>query len=96
MTDDFRELINEIEDEAQAEGPEAARQLEELRADFTLASELMHLRRLRKLTQKRLAQLSGVPQSEISRIETGAANPTVATLTALAHPLGAEVGLVRR
>ena len=96
MTDDFRQLIDQIEDEAQAEGPDAVRQLEELRAEFTVATELMHLRRRRNLTQNRLSALSGVPQSEISRIETGMANPTVATLSALAGPLGAEVGLVRR
>jgi transcriptional regulator with XRE-family HTH domain len=40
--------------------------------------------------------LSGIAQSEISRIETGSANPTFATLSALAGSLGADVGLIRR
>ena len=84
MSYDFKNLIEDIEAEAKAEGSEA--ELRELRREFSIASQLMTLRREKKLTQKQLAQASGIPQSEISRIETGEANPTYATLAALAEP----------
>lgn len=94
MSDDFAQLITDIETEAKAEGPEAVRELERFRQEFSLAGQLIESRRARKLSQRDLAKLSGVPQSEISRIETGAANPTYATITALLRPLGRRVQLV--
>ncbi len=92
MSDDFKNLIENIEAEAEAEGSEA--ELRKMRREFSIASQLMTLRREKKLTQKQLAQASGIPQSEISRIETGEANPTYATLSALAEPFGAQVGFI--
>lgn len=92
MADDFNNLIEEIEAEAKAEGTEA--ELREMRRGFSIANQLMTLRHEKKLTQKQLAQASGIPQSEISRIETGEANPTYATLSALAKPFGVRVGFI--
>lgn len=46
------------------------------------------------LTQKQLAELADVQQSEISRIESGQANPTMETLNRLAAPLHAHLALV--
>jgi transcriptional regulator with XRE-family HTH domain len=54
----------------------------------------MTLRREQKLTQRQLAEKSGIPKSEISRIETGDANPTFATLSALAEPFGVCIGFI--
>jgi transcriptional regulator with XRE-family HTH domain len=62
-------------------------ELEGLRANFALATQLRRLREKRGLTQVELAERSGVPRSEIGEIERGRANPTVATLAALAKPL---------
>lgn len=45
MSDDFRRLIEEIEAEAKAEGTEA--ELREMRSEFSIASQLMTLRRER-------------------------------------------------
>jgi DNA-binding XRE family transcriptional regulator len=94
MSTDFNQLIADIEQEAQAEGPRAVRELEQFREEFSLASQLIASRRDGKLSQRDLAKLSGVPQSEISRIETGAANPTYATITALLRPLGKRIQIV--
>ncbi|MFZ1925704.1 MAG: helix-turn-helix transcriptional regulator [Solirubrobacteraceae bacterium] len=94
MSTDFSQLIADIEDEAQDEGPQAVRELEQFREEFSLASQLIESRREGKLSQRELAKLSGVPQSEISRIETGASNPTYATITALLRPLGKRIQLV--
>jgi DNA-binding XRE family transcriptional regulator len=94
MSNDFSRLIADIEQEAREEGPEAVRELEQFREEFSLASQMIQSRRDGKLSQRELAKLSGVPQSEISRIETGASNPTYATITALLRPLGKRVQLV--
>ena len=93
MTSSFEKFVKEIEQEASAEGPEAVAELEALHSHFALANQLLTLRREKKLSQAALAEASGVPQSEISRIERGHGNPTVATLSALAKPLGASLTL---
>jgi transcriptional regulator with XRE-family HTH domain len=94
MSTDFSQLIADIEQEAREEGPQAVRELEQFREEFSLASQMIQSRREGKLSQRELAKLSGVPQSEISRIETGAGNPTYATITALLRPLGKRLQLV--
>jgi DNA-binding XRE family transcriptional regulator len=94
VSTDFSQLIADIEQEARDEGPQAVRELEQFREEFSLASQLIESRREGKLSQRDLAKLSGVPQSEISRIETGTSNPTYATITALLRPLGKRIQLV--
>jgi DNA-binding transcriptional regulator YiaG len=95
MSDDFKALIDDIRAEAKEEGPDAEAEIRELQREFSMASELLALRRAQKMSQRELAAASGIPQSEISRIEGGSANPTHVTLTALAAPFGARVGFVR-
>lgn len=96
MPTSFDDFIKQLETEAQAEGPEAVAELEAFRLHFSLARQLAAHRRERHLTQKQLAQLSGVDQAEISRIERGQANPTTATLGALTRALAVDVRLVAR
>lgn len=68
--------------------PEELQLLAEARARFKLASSLLDRRQARGLSQRDLADASGVPQSEISKIESGGANPTVKTLNSIGHALG--------
>jgi DNA-binding XRE family transcriptional regulator len=63
---------------------------------YRLASEVMGLRRKHGLTQAQLAERCGVDQAEISRIETGNANPTARTLERIADALDADLHLVAR
>ncbi len=49
------------------------------------------LRRERSLTQTVAAERAGLHAVQISRIEAGAINPTLATLTALATAYGVEL-----
>jgi XRE family transcriptional regulator, regulator of sulfur utilization len=51
-------------------------------------------RRKRGWTQKRLAEKTGLNQSEISNIESGRANPTYRTLQTVASALGRKIDLV--
>lgn len=46
------------------------------------------------MTQRELAARSGLQQADISRLEAGRSNPTLATLAAVARTLGAEVSLL--
>lgn len=55
---------------------------------FGLGDQLAASRKEAHLTQERLAELSGVPQADISRIEHGQGNPTRDTLVRLGEPLG--------
>jgi transcriptional regulator with XRE-family HTH domain len=57
---------------------------------------VFELRKAAGLTQRQLAAKSSVQQADISRIEAGDANPTIATIAALAYALGAEITLSRR
>lgn len=90
----FDDFIAEIEAEARAEGPEAVAELEAFRLHFSLARQLGEHRRAQHLTQKQLAERSGIDQAEISRIERGQSNPTTATLGALTRALALDVRLV--
>jgi len=90
----FDDFIAELEAEARAGGPAAVAELEAFRLHFSLARQLAAQRRALHLTQKQLAEMTGVDQAEISRIERGQANPTAATLGMLTRALGVDVRLV--
>ena len=64
---DFDRLLQQIDDEASAEGPEGLRDLETLRARLDLAVQLIARRRQLGLTQAQLAAASGIAQAVISR-----------------------------
>ena|SRR5258708_38690858 len=93
---EFASLIEELDREAQEEGPPAVAEMEALREYYRLVAELIKLRRLRKLTQRQLENETGIPQSEISRIESGHSNPTLSTLRALVRALGGEIHIVEK
>jgi ribosome-binding protein aMBF1 (putative translation factor) len=87
----FDEFLRRVEAEAQAEGPEAVAELAAFRDHYRLARELARRRQALSWTQVHLAQVSGVPQSEISRIERGRANPTLMTVSRLSRALGVQL-----
>jgi DNA-binding XRE family transcriptional regulator len=89
---DFDRLINDIEQEAAAEGPEAVAELRSLDSHFHIAGQLLALRHCRGLTQRQLSELSGIQQADISRIERGETQPTTVTAKRLANALGADFG----
>jgi transcriptional regulator with XRE-family HTH domain len=56
-----------------------------------LAENLQQLRQTHRLTQAKLAALSGVPRATIAMIETGEANPTLSVLSRLSAGLQATL-----
>ena len=65
--------------------------LERTRLEFAVTALLITSRMEQDLTQKELAEKSGVRQSNISRIEKGQAVPSLVTLDKIAKALGKEV-----
>ena len=57
-----------------------------------MAKRLRELRAKRGLTQRTLADRSGVSREYIARIELGHHDPTVSTLEKLAKALGVKIG----
>ena len=66
----------------------------ERRLHFGMPRMLVEARKRAGLSQQQLADLSGVGQSEINRIENGQGNPTLDTLDRIAGPLRMRVVIV--
>lgn len=64
---------------------------ERTRPEFEIMRALVDARISQHMTQKELAEKSGVRQSNISRIENGTCSPTIATLEALANGMGKKL-----
>lgn len=94
MATKLTDLMAELRREAKAEGPEAVAELKYFRARYRLARRFAAARRKRGWTQKKLAEKTGLNQSEISSLESGLANPTYRTLQTLAAALGGKIELV--
>ena len=94
MATKFADFMAELKREAHAEGPKAVAELKYFRARFRLARRFAEARQKRGWTQRKLAEKTGLNQSEISTLENGQANPTYRTLQTLAAALGGRVDLV--
>ena len=94
MATKFTDFMAELKREAKAEGPEAIAELRYFRERNRLARRFAEARRKRGWTQKKLAEKTGLNQSEISTLESGQANPTYRTLQTLAAALGGKIELV--
>ena len=93
MSTTFEDFMNELHEEARREGPQAIAELAAFDAHYRLAREVFELRKARRMTQRQLAEKSGIQQAEISRIEAGNSNPTLSTIAVLAYALEAELSL---
>lgn len=56
-----------------------------------LGKRIKELRKSKKLTQEQLAEIVGIEQKQICRIENGACFTTFETLNKLAYTLGVEI-----
>lgn len=59
----------------------------------SIGSQLAELRNSKGLSQRELAELSGIQQPAISRIESGRASPHLSTLCKLAEALGCTLSI---
>ena len=88
MGKNFRETLNE-----RLQDPAFQAEWNATEPEYQLIRAMLNARREKALTQKQLAELTGVPQADISRIENGNANPSLKTLQRLAEGLGMTLKL---
>ena len=82
----LRKYLNE-----QMDNPEFAAEYEAMRPEYEAIRAVIAARLECNMTQKELAQKTGIRQSNISRIESGASSPTVDTLARIAAGLGKKL-----
>jgi DNA-binding XRE family transcriptional regulator len=61
------------------------------RLEYELITEIVQIRKEKNVTQETLAQLSGVKQQVISRMERHQAFPNLTTLAKIANALGLQL-----
>ncbi|OGK18879.1 hypothetical protein A3D80_00975 [Candidatus Roizmanbacteria bacterium RIFCSPHIGHO2_02_FULL_40_13b] len=64
---------------------------EESEAEYLLAKRMIEVRLMKKLTQRELAQRVKTSQTQIARIETMSANPSLHTLKRIAKALDTKL-----
>lgn len=74
--------------ESQMKDPDFKAAYEAQQPEFEAVRAVISARLTCNMTQKELAERSGLRQSNISRIENGSASPTVDTLSRIAAGLG--------
>ena len=83
MGKNFRETLNE-----QLRDPEFKAEWDSLEPERQIMRAILEGRDERDLTQKQLAEVTGIAQADISRFENGTGNPPLRTLKRLAEGLG--------
>ena len=81
--DDFERHLQEM-----LKDPEFAAEYERTRPEYEVMRAIIGARIESNMTQKELAEKTGIRQSNISRIENGTTSPTVDTLARLAAGMG--------
>ena len=74
--------------EEQLKDPEFAAEWERQRPEREYIKAIIGARIEKNLTQKELAERTGIRQSNLSRIENGNCSPTIATLQQIASGMG--------
>ncbi len=64
-----------------------------LQPEFDIIQAMIDARKQQNMTQKDLSERTGITQADISRIENGTRNPSLAMVKKLAHGLGMQLKL---
>lgn len=73
--------------------PEFRRAYEALQPEYEIKRAMIQARMNSGMTQKQLAEKTGIAQADISKLENGNANPSLRTLQRLASGMGMQVKL---
>ena len=84
----FNDFLNE-----QMKDPTFKAEWEALDPEFSVIEAILKARKERGLTQKQLSDITGITQADISRLESGTANPSLRTLKRLAAGMGMALKL---
>jgi toxin-antitoxin system, antitoxin component, xre family len=77
----------------QLKNPNLKKEYDALEAEFSIIQAIIDARKVSGLTQKDLAERTGIAQSDISKLENGSANPSLRTLQRLADGMGMKLKL---
>ncbi len=72
----------------QMKNPEFAEAYEEIQPEMSVIKAIVDARLSRNMTQKELAEATGIAQGEISKLENGTRNPSIKLLQRLAEGMG--------
>ena len=75
----------------QMKNPEFAKEYEALGEEYEIVRQIIRARIAAGLTQKELAERIGTQQSNVSRIENGNSNPSMAVLKRIAEATGTKL-----
>lgn len=79
----YRDFLKE-----QLKDPGLKAEYDALEPEFAIIQAMIDARKTAGLTQKQLAERTGIAQADISRLENGNANPSLKTLQRLAKGMG--------
>ena len=75
----------------QLKDPEVKKEYDSLAPEFAIIQAMIDARKASGMTQKQLADKTGIAQADISKLERGNANPSLRTLQRLAAGMGMQV-----
>lgn len=74
--------------ETQMENPEFVKEYESIQPEMDVIRAIVEARTSQNITQKELAERTGINQADISKLENGTRNPSVNLLKRLADGMG--------
>lgn len=88
MSTNFKDYLNE-----QLQNPVFKAEYDALEPEYEIIQAMINARKASGLTQKELAERTGIAQGDISKLENGSANPSIRTLQRLAAGMGMKLQL---
>jgi len=88
MSNSFDDFLKE-----QLQDAEFRAEYEALEPEFAIMQAMIDARRSSGMTQKQLAEVTGINQADISKLERGSGNPSLRTLQRLAAGMGMRLKL---
>lgn len=73
--------------------PAVRAEYDALEAEYNIIQAMIDARNSQHITQKELAERTGITQADISRIENGTRNPSLAMMKRIARGLGMQLKL---
>lgn len=83
---EFRDLLNE-----QLKDPEFKKEWDDLQPEMDVIRAMINNRIAQNITQKELAERTGINQADISKLENGTRNPSLKMLKRLAAGMGMQL-----
>lgn len=75
----------------QLQDPEIKTEYDALEPEFSIMQAMIDARKNSGMTQKQLSEKTGIAQADISKLESGNANPSLRTLQRLAAGMGMRI-----